>query len=103
MSPILPKGSAPAPRATRSSSALAVPRDCVTSDALASSTLTLSRADNRNGDFCASDALNTIQNTTGIDVTFNTVTSLLGGDGSVAERLQQALGTGQLCTGCVAK
>ncbi|BEJ11114.1 hypothetical protein CspHIS471_0105360 [Cutaneotrichosporon sp. HIS471] len=55
-----------------------------------------------NNEFCASDALNTIQNVSGTDVTFNTVTSLLGGNADVASTLQQVLGTGELCTGCVA-
>ncbi len=53
-------------------------------------------------EFCASDAINTIQSTTSADVTFDTVTSLLGGNGDAASRLQQAFGTGELCTGCVA-
>ncbi|CAK9786312.1 unnamed protein product [Cutaneotrichosporon oleaginosum] len=54
-----------------------------------------------NNEFCAADALNTIQNVSG-EVTFNTITALLGGDGSATQRLQDALGTGELCTGCVA-
>lgn len=62
----------------------------------------LNPADPSNNEFCASDAVSTIQNTTDGDVTFDTVTSLLGGDESAAGRLQQAFGTGNLCTGCVA-
>ncbi|GMK54302.1 hypothetical protein CspeluHIS016_0108880 [Cutaneotrichosporon spelunceum] len=55
-----------------------------------------------NNEFCVTDSLNTIQNISGTDVTFNTITSLLGGSADVESQLQQVLGTGDLCTGCVA-
>lgn len=57
----------------------------------------------RNNAFCVSDALTTIQNDTDTNVSFDTVTALLGGDNSTEEKLVQAFGTGNLCTGCVAE
>ncbi|WWC89288.1 uncharacterized protein L201_004209 [Kwoniella dendrophila CBS 6074] len=52
-------------------------------------------------DFCVTDALNTVQNTTGQSITVSYISSILSGGGSGLSALESALTSGSLCTGCV--
>ncbi|KAI9639827.1 uncharacterized protein MKK02DRAFT_29798 [Dioszegia hungarica] len=51
--------------------------------------------------FCLTDTLTAVQNATGQDVSFSTVSSLLSGGSAGIAGLSQSLSGGQLCTGCV--
>jgi hypothetical protein len=52
----------------------------------------------RNGDFCITDTLTTIQTDTGTNTSVSFLTSLLTGSTSLP---QSALSSGNICTGCV--
>ncbi|WVQ99459.1 hypothetical protein IAU59_006594 [Kwoniella sp. CBS 9459] len=52
-------------------------------------------------DYCLTDALYTIQNTTGSSITVDYVTSLVSGGGSGLSSLESVFQSGGLCTGCV--
>ncbi|WVQ80780.1 hypothetical protein IAT38_002885 [Cryptococcus sp. DSM 104549] len=54
-----------------------------------------------NGDYCVTDALTTVQDSTGTNVSVSTITSLLSGDSSTLSSLATVLSTGELCTECV--
>ena len=52
--------------------------------------------------YCVTSILYQLQNATGQDLSFSTVSTLLSGGSDGLSQLNSALNDGQLCTGCVA-
>jgi hypothetical protein len=52
--------------------------------------------------YCVTSILYQLQNATGQDLSFATVSNLIGGGSDGLSQLNSALNDGQLCTGCVA-
>lgn len=65
--------------------------------------LICTHADSSNDAFCVADTLSTVEQTTGTTVSVDTIMSLVSGDDGAEGSLDQAIGTGSLCTGCVAR
>ncbi|KAL7421868.1 hypothetical protein Q5752_003639 [Cryptotrichosporon argae] len=52
------------------------------------------------GDYCVTDALNTVQTVSGQNVTVDALTAILAGDATELAALESVFATGQLCTDC---